>query len=108
MSHLARGIRTVVLDTLLFQGNLKFTDSGDHADIEDKAALDIIAGLLDTGAEQMVNAMCYRVVATHHEVMHKRHTAEIAAYGKDALAKVKLCMHVCVCLYVCVYVCMCV
>ncbi|XP_065896691.1 unconventional myosin-Id-like [Dysidea avara] len=72
---------------VLHLGNLKFTDSGDHADIEDKAALDTIAGLLDTDSEQMVNAMCYRVVATHHEVMHKRHTAEIAAYGKDALAK---------------------
>ena len=83
--------------------------------------MDTIAGLLDTDSEQMVNAMCYRVVATHHEVMHKRHTAEIAAYGKDALAKVKcsvcacvracVCVlrtHVCTCKYVCcVCACMC-
>lgn len=39
--------------------------------------------------DQVVNALCYRVVATHHEVMHKQHTSELAAYGKDALAKVR-------------------
>jgi len=98
-------IYTVLLghsNALLLQGNLKFTDSGDHADIEDKVALDTIAGLLGTDTEKMTNAMCYRVVATHHEVMHKRHTGEVAAYGKDALAKVTLyvcsvCVRACVC-----------
>ena len=50
--------------------------------------MEIIANLLGTSVDQLVNALCYRVVATHHEVMHKQHTSELAAYGKDALAKV--------------------
>ena len=71
---------------------MKFTDSGDHAAISDDSAIEIIANLLGTNVDQVVNALCYRVVATHHEVMHKQHTSELAAYGKDALAKV--CYHV--------------
>lgn len=67
---------------------MKFTDSGDHAAISDKSAIEIIAGLLNTSVDQVTNALCYRVVATHREVMHKQHTSELAAYGKDALAKV--------------------
>ena len=67
---------------------MQFTDSGDHAAISDQSAVETIARLLDTGVDQVTNALCYRVVATHHEVMHKQHTSELAAYGKDALAKV--------------------
>ena len=67
---------------------MKFTDSGDHAAISDDSAIELIANLLGTSVDQVVNALCYRVVATHHEVMHKQHTSELAAYGKDALAKV--------------------
>ena len=67
---------------------MQFTDSGDHAAINDQSAVETIASLLNTSVDQVTDALCYRVVATHGEVMHKQHTSELAAYGKDALAKV--------------------
>ena len=46
-------------------------------------------------AGELERALCSRVVAAKGEVVEKGHTVEQAKYGRDALAKVCLCLSVC-------------
>ena len=44
-------------------------------------------------------ALCYRIVAARGEVMEKGHNQDGATYGRDALAKVYLCLYLYLYLY---------
>lgn len=77
-----------ILAAVLHLGNLKFTISEtDDAEIDNTDELKILSQLMGSSADDLIKALCHRVIAAGGEVMEKGHTVEQAKYGCDALAK---------------------
>ena len=68
----------------------------------DRSSLSVIASLLGSRAGDLEKALFYRVVGNKLGAIEKMHTRDQAEYGRDAFAKVYMCMYVC--MYVCMYI----
>jgi len=76
-----------LMAAILHLGNVDFTPDGDTATISNKDLVNRIAKLLSTDVESVSSALTTRTVSAGGDVIAAQHTAEIAEYSRDALAK---------------------
>lgn len=76
-----------VVAAILHLGNLEFETDDEKLKLKNPKLADTAANLLQVPRDELVNALCERVIAAHGDIMRKEHTETEAHYGRDALAK---------------------
>lgn len=76
-----------VVAAILHLGNLEFETDDEKLKLKNPKLAETAASLLQVPRDELVNALCERVIAAHGDIMRKEHTETEAHYGRDALAK---------------------
>nr|XP_045596095.1 unconventional myosin ID-like [Procambarus clarkii] len=76
-----------IVSAILHLGNIEFSSGGDETQIQNPKVVRNIAELLHVSPDDVIKALCHRVIAARGEVMEKRHTESEANFGRDAFAK---------------------
>lgn len=76
-----------IIGAILHLGNLEFETDEDKLKVKNPKVTDIAADLLQVPKDELVVALCERVIAARGDIMRKEHTESEASYGRDAFAK---------------------
>lgn len=77
-----------IVAAVLHLGNVEFTTGdGEASHVNTPKLTRQVAQLLQVDEQELVRALCSRVIAASGEVMHKGHTASQANFGRDAFGK---------------------
>ena len=88
-----------LLAAILHLGNVEFMDAGDaHGEsskVRNMLTADKVARMLGTSKNEVAKALTHRVVAPKGEVVTAEQNKARATYGRDAMAKVRIIILVC-------------
>lgn len=76
-----------IIAAIIHLGNLEFETDEDKLKVKNPKVTDTAADLLQVPKDELVVALCERVIAARGDIMRKEHTESEASYGRDAFAK---------------------